>query len=240
MADKIIIHDYPSYKSEITYPKRHTKYTFKKYNQLVNNTELMDIYDKLDKGINYKTNRKIKIKGDTYYKIIANLFMIENIFFKNFEHINQNEYMNETIIIKNKINNENKIIEKYNNVLPHIHNKIDNLKKWNDFIEFEGNKYGMPHIVNNNIHYDNDCFGTMIFSEQIERECKGCRDGIMFNGNYKCNCFLKKIYKCNKCNFMFNDKHNKYCLDVNNNESGNNTTCILFGTTGCLFDSDSD
>lgn len=41
----------------------------------------------------------------------------------------------------------------------------------------------------------------MIVCDTIEKECRGCRDGMPFNGPYNCCCYEYNIYKCNKCNY---------------------------------------
>lgn len=94
------------------------------------------------------------------------------------------------------------MIKKYNVVIDSIIEKIQKLKKWNEFIEFEGKCYGITCKVVNNIHRENDCFREMLFHMEKEYKCKGCRDGIMFNGAYSCSCYAYDINKCSKCRFI--------------------------------------
>ena len=68
-----------------------------------------------------------------------------------------------TIKINNDVDIENDVIKKYNVVIDSIIEKIQKLKKWNEFIEFEGKCYGITCKVVNNIHRENDCFGEMVF-----------------------------------------------------------------------------
>jgi len=158
----------------------------------------------LKNGINYKTNRKIKIGSNTYNKILQNEFSIKNysspycysyIHFEKLNGIDSEIYLQETETIK-------KEIEDYNLQIDNICNEINKIELWNNYIEFEGKKYGIPKIYNN-IHKENDCNGIMDFYKIKEYECKGCRDGMPFNGSYSCNCYNEKIYKCNKCNYEY-------------------------------------
>lgn len=75
--------------------------------------------------------------------------------------------------------------------------KIRKLERWNDFIEFEGKKYGLIHKIKNNIHIENNCLGEMIFTHE--------KNEYTFNDRPFCNYGDKEttysIYKCFKCNY---------------------------------------
>jgi hypothetical protein len=91
--------------------------------------EHFDDYKKWKNGINYITNRKIKIGGKTHTrlkeKIIKDLTKYPAL---------MDEYV-------------------YNEIVDDIIEKIKKLKKWTDFIEFEGKKYGIPaHLYKNYIN----------------------------------------------------------------------------------------
>ena len=74
--------------------------------------------------------------------------------------------------IINEIDVENAIIKDYNKLVDSIIEKIQKLERWNDFIEFEGKKYGLinkikyRHNEKYNVHIENDCFGEMVFTRK--------------------------------------------------------------------------
>lgn len=191
---------YPTKKQEKTYSKRRYDISvFEKLNEMNGNTELQNDYKKWKDGINYKTNRKIKIDGKIHRKL-EEQFMIYTcggVLFDTLNNINADEYLQETKKINNEIDLENDIIKDYNNLVDSIIEKIQKLERWNDFIEFEGKCYGITSKVLNNIHLENDCFGEMIFTHK-ETE-------YTFNDRPFCNYDDKEttfsIYKCSKCNY---------------------------------------
>jgi hypothetical protein len=204
----IIERHYPTKRPEKSYPLRYDNSTFEKLNEM-NTPELQNDYKKWKAGINYKTNRKITI-GGKIHRELKQKFMIKYLFsyvlFEDLISINSHEYLQETEKINNDIDIENGVIKKYNDVVDSIIEKIQKLKRWNEFIEFEGKCYGITTKVLNNIHRENDCFGEMLYHMEKEYECKGCRDGIMFNGAYQCSCYAYDINKCSKCGFI-EEKH---------------------------------
>uniref|UniRef100_A0A6C0JF32 Uncharacterized protein n=1 Tax=viral metagenome TaxID=1070528 RepID=A0A6C0JF32_9ZZZZ len=196
MEDKII-RKYPELRYE---EDRYNKEDFERYEEI---TKRIDNYEKWKIGINYKTNRKIKIGGKTHEQFGYENFYIKRgtsysysyVLFTKLDNINIELYIQETEKLK-------KEIQEYNSQIYEIISKINKLDKWSDFIEFEGKKYGIVGKVLNNIHRENDCNGIMEFYKNEEYECKGCRDGMAFNGSYSCGCSNKEIYKCNKCDYI--------------------------------------
>ena len=193
---------YPSKKLKKTYPNRHNVSVFEKLNQMNADTELQNDYIKWKDGINYNTNRKIKIGGKIHEKL-KQKFMIysyKNILFDTLNNINADEYLQKNKKIIYKIDNENDMIKDYNKLVDSIIEKIQKLEKWNDFIEFEGKCYGITSKVLNNIHIENNCLGEMIFTRK-ETE-------YTFNDRPFCNYDDKEItysiYKCSKC--MYENK----------------------------------
>jgi hypothetical protein len=89
-------------------------------------------------------------------------------------------------------------IKNYNIKVNNVIEKIHKLKKWGDFIEFKGIKYGKPYKISNNIHLENDCFGILVYYKTESHDCDYCREGT----NYECECYDSIIYKCNKCGFL--------------------------------------
>jgi hypothetical protein len=153
--------------------------------------ELQNDYKKWKDGINYKTNRKIKI-GGKIHREVEEKFMISyshnysmghqimsSVLFEDLININADDYLQETKKINNEIDAENIIIKNYNKSVDSIIEKIQKLEKWNDFIEFEGKYYGITSKVLNNIHIENDCLGKMVYHDDKET--------------------IYSIYKCSKC-----------------------------------------
>lgn len=200
---------YPTKKREKTYPERYDNYVFEKLNEMNGDTELQNDYKKWKDGINYKTNRKLKI-GGKIHRELKQKFMISyshnysmghqtrsSVLFEDLSNINADEYLQETKKIYNEIDAENTIIKNYNKSVDSIIEKIQKLEKWNDFIEFEGKKYGLIHKIKNNIHIENNCLGEMIFTYE--------KTEYTFNDRPFCNYDDKEttfsIYKCSKCNY---------------------------------------
>ena len=148
------------------------------------------------KGINYKTNRKISIGGKIHEEL-KKKFIIQYgynyVLFKDLIGIESYKYLQETKQINYDINIENIAIKNYNNLVHEMIEKINGLQKWNDFIEFEGIKYGLPNIYNN-IHYENDCKGNISITKLCIWECRHCRGSTSF---YEpCRCEYKEDIEC--------------------------------------------
>jgi hypothetical protein len=171
---------------------------------MIDDKDLMSNYQKWKLGINYKTNRKIKIDGDTHKKIDCfhkNIFG-DSIYIDDVININQGDYLKETFEMEKDIANKNEEIKRYNDIVKSVIDKIKNLQKWDDFIEFEGKYYGLVNKVRNNIHIENSCNGEMIFIE-TKRE-------FVFRDRPFCYTedtdYEYDVYECRNCNFT----HFKY------------------------------
>lgn len=155
--------------------------------------ELKDDFTKWEAGINYETNRKIKI-GGRLHKNLKEKFLFKEGFIGDLYKIGLEQYLNETEIIKKNIQIENEQIYKYNESVIEIMTVIKKLQDWNDFVIFNDIKYGLPKILDN-IHNENNCKMTVLIFQQ-EYECNKCRNG-WFNS---CNgCGIYDVYKCPKC-----------------------------------------
>ena len=117
---------YPTKKREKTYPERYDNYVFEKLNEMNDDIELQNDYKKWKDGINYKTNRKIKI-GGKIHRELKQKFMISyshnysighqirsSVLFEDLININADDYLQETKKINNEIDAENIIIKNYN------------------------------------------------------------------------------------------------------------------------------
>lgn len=191
----------PTKKPEKSYPSRYSKSAFEKCREMITNTELQDDYNKWKSGINYKTNRKIKVGGKIHTEL-KQKFMIgrpicRSVLFSDLADITECDYLQETECINNEIDIENASIKEYNALVDSVIEKIKKLERWNEFIVFEGKKYGITSKVSNNIHIENDCFGEMIF-DRNETEHR-------FNDRPFCHyadtSITYSICKCCKCGY---------------------------------------
>jgi hypothetical protein len=193
---------YPNKKQKKIYPLRFNNFVFEKFNEMIIDEKLQNDYKKWKNGINYNTNRKITIGGKIHTSL-KQQFMIKygsfkggfkNILFTSLIGIDSIKYICDTEKFKNDIDIENNIIDDYNNNIDDTIKKIQELKKWNDFIEFEGIKYGIKRIYNN-IHRENDCNGEII----EYYKCRSCRGTSSFYE--QCRCEYKENIKCLKCGY---------------------------------------
>ena len=98
---------------------------------------------------------------------------------------------------------KNNFIKKKNSLIKEAQDKIQNLKKWHEYIEFNGEKYGVPTILNN-IHRTDDCNGDMILINSTYEECNKCENGMWSCGR---NCSYRiNYYKCENCGFKTSKK----------------------------------
>lgn len=193
-----IIRIYPNHKQLLSYPFRFTSEHFDKYNEMINNKILQDNYKKWKNGFNYKTNRKVTINGELHYKL-KSIFTIKcdrinSILFDELDNIYFEKYLLETNTIYEDIDDKNKEITMYNNIVNNNIKNINNLDNWDSFINFESIKYGLPSIVNN-IHKENNCLGEIIKDYYESCSCSSCEN---WNG---CNSGGTQYYKCNKCDY---------------------------------------
>jgi hypothetical protein len=213
-----IIRQHPLKKSLYQYPLRYNKEVFDIYNTKISNPNFENDYIKWKSGINYITNRKIKINGKTHNEIKGNFYIsyyhnysntystLQFVFFENLKNINFQKYLNETYIINKKIDDDNVSINEYNLIIDNIIHEINKLNNWFDYIEFEGKKYGMIHKVKDNIHCENNCNGNMIKQRSYDSRCVKCESGMwncgMWNSGSDCS-YIMNIYLCNKCNYEY-------------------------------------
>lgn len=97
----------PSFKAIKEYRKRFNENTFREYEKLIAKPNFRKNYESLIKGINPLTNRKIKINGKTYNKILSNFYVRTthkytngttwfNTIFTELDTIDKDPYLTET------------------------------------------------------------------------------------------------------------------------------------------------
>lgn len=183
---------FPSEKIAFVKPSRFKSSDFNICSQIVNN----DRFKKLESGINYKTGRKIKIHGKTY-KEIRNELCRTNSRIIELKTINRENYLFETKRIYEEIDRKNEEVKNYNIVVRGVIEEIKRLENWNDYVIFNGQKYGISDI-HNNIHRTNDCFGEI----NTTTECEQCRCHACENWWHGCGdrWIHRDIKQCKKCN----------------------------------------
>jgi hypothetical protein len=193
-----VIRNYPNKRNLLKYPLRFNIDVFDKYKEFLNNTDLQNNYNKWKSGINYKTNRKIKIGGEVYNQLKYNFiihFDNREVLFDELNGIDFDNYLLETDNIYKEIDEQNIIINNYNNKINIIIEQINKLEKWCDYIEFEGNNYGIPKVYDN-IHREYDCLGNFIEDYYTNCTCHLCEDWRGCTNPQD-----KQYYKCDKCNY---------------------------------------
>lgn len=85
--------------------------------------------------------------------------------------------------------------EQYKKYISFFKEQVLQLPSWNDYIEFEGEKYGFPYPVHKDIHRFQDCMGTVTTtSEYVVCNCHRCENwGSCGGGGWEYSSF------CNKC-----------------------------------------
>lgn len=203
---------YPKKRKYESYPSRYTSKLFDTFENLLKDTDFINDYKKWKLGINPTTNRKIQIYGELHYKI-SERFRIsykdtnnnnDSIIMDKLENINREKYLADTEKIISNINNENALIKNYNDNVDKVIEQINQINNWDDFIIFEGKKYGYPNFIKNETHIKDNCFGKIIF---IKEKTK-----YYFNDRPFCNYSDGETtylyYICDKCKLKYKEIKN--------------------------------
>jgi len=176
-------------------------------------------FEKWKKCINPYTNKRMK-KHSAKYNEIGQMFKInegidlEAECFIDFKYIEKvlyggiEEYYYNLLLQNKKI--EQHMLERYrkNLLVYNVITKINSLNNWNDYIEFDGVKYGFVDKVKDDKHIENNCFGDMKYIKDYNIDCDFC----LLN-NVNCNHYPHKTYKlyvCEKCNYEHNTQYDRY------------------------------
>jgi hypothetical protein len=160
-------------------------------------------YDTVMAGRNYKTKKPIKIGGATFRKLIRELqcdccktirqyFELECQNFRDIAAIyaqGKEAYLLESVQLKRdceeKQRLENVRVKALNAQVDDVIARIRLLTNWNDFVEFDGVKYGMSPKPG---HDTIDCDGT----PELHQDQWLCWKGL-------CDPITEVFYRCNKC-----------------------------------------
>jgi hypothetical protein len=198
-----IIRTYPEYKQKLYLEERLKEDDFKTFEEMIADVDLMSNYQKWKEGINYKTNRKIKIGGRIHNKI--DYFKYRWLYIDDFIKINKVEYLKEVIEYEKDIAKKNDEIQKYNDIVKSIIDKIISFQKWDDYVEFEGKYYGSVMTVKNDIHIYNYCYGKMKYIETKRDVVIRDRPFCYTEDTY----YEYDVYCCSNCNFINKCNYNK-------------------------------
>lgn len=193
-----IIRTYPLKIKLLDYPKRYSNEIFDKRDKILN--ENRDRYNKFKQNINPDTNRKIK-NNTRLYKKIESEFIINysyhNIYMKDIEYINCEEYNNETKKLNKDIDDKNMIITKGNDIIKTVIEKIKNLENWESYIEYKGEKYGVSKYFNE-IHREKNCMGKIDLKKEYTEIRSNDRPFMSVDKET-----TYYVYECNKCNHKY-------------------------------------
>lgn len=118
------------------------------------------------------------------------------------------DYLHETNLLNKQIDKYNEELLQFNIDVYNWNKKVNkeieiptlNLNSWNDYIEVDGEKYGFPHDIYQDVHRVDDCFGKVSSIEDLY-ECNLCRN---WNG---CDGRCRRInYFCDKCGQIENSR----------------------------------
>jgi hypothetical protein len=183
---------YPILDLEVDYKNRYTHEDFEKHAKI---TKSLGNYEKWKNGINYETNRKIKVGGKTHQNLGYDNFYIKHDLFTKLDGIDVDLYIRETDEIKKKVQERNKEIQERNKEINDTICKINLLENWEEYVTFEENKYGIPNVYNN-IHRENNCLGSFVKDSYDSCNCRTCE-----NWGGCSNPKGTQYYKCVKCGY---------------------------------------
>ena len=140
----------PQTKPCIPFPVRYPALLFGQYKQVVDEAFLIN-HAKWCAGVNYITNRKVKIGGKLHTKL-KGMFMlpymsfmlnIHYVYFKDLEGIDKETYLKETADMYKQIGAENEKIIKYNSEVHAVRRAIKQLYR-DEYVVFDGFTWTNP------------------------------------------------------------------------------------------------
>jgi len=224
---------------------------FYDYNNMMNDYSIKNAYQKWKKCKDPNTNENIQYKSEKYYEI-RERFKIDCVHSnrslykddKNTFYLDDIEpligynreakyYYNQILDMERMEKKKNEILQ-YNIGYTYIRHSQNAMSNWNDFIEFDGVKYGFVDKVKDDKHIENNCFGDMEYISDYEYKCTYCLTNGVDRNNVNCFCKYKpkthyKIYKCNKCNYEYKTENTQYKDAITLNKD-------LYRCMSCIFD----
>ena len=190
MSD-IIRDRYPQKRRE----KDHNRYPESAFDEYEARTTPRDKYEKWKRGVNFLTGQTIPI-GSKAHKELGVHFTVRRyedqhhclIPCTKLDGIDRAAYVEET----RRLDVKHERARAYNTIIDEVIKRINNLDSYDQFVEFEGKKYGLPPILNE-VHRKNNCMGKMI---KISEPC-GCHECEDWNANHD----NIRYEKCDKCGY---------------------------------------
>jgi hypothetical protein len=182
-----IIRSYPVRQENIPYPTRFDRYRLRQ----TLDPKFQADYFKWKSGINPETNRKIGIYGEVH-KRLRNIYDVIDAV--KTQHINIEQYILCTESLNREVDKLNSDILRRNQRIDDLVREIKLLKHWEDFIVFEGQKYGVPCILDK-VHRQDNCMGCMVKSRYESCSCSTCENW------HGCGRGGTQYYVCDTCNF---------------------------------------
>lgn len=194
-----IIRTYPNKIKLLDYPERYSREIFKKRDIILDKHRVR--YDIFKQNINPDTNRKIKKNGRVYKKLKEEFIVQARqsnrhpwpIHLVDIEYINYNDYNIETAKLNKDIDDKNIKIINENDIIKSVIEKIDNLEDWNDYIEYNGKKYGISKYFKG-IHRENNCMGVINLKNKYTKLYSNDRPFMSVERET-----TYYSYECNKC-----------------------------------------
>lgn len=162
-------------------------YDFDEFEKLKKDEEFLKKFNLFEQNIDYRTGEKIIPKSNLWEELKKEFIITLpcdskfNIYFGDIISYENGEYY--------RIDGRITTIKNYNKEANIIGTYIAELKYWEDYVMFDGDKYGIPTIFNS-IHREDNCFGKFIYV------------GEHVSGGF--------VYSCDKCfkEFILFSKHN--------------------------------
>lgn len=189
---------------------RYQQCHFDEYDKIT--PEIRQNYVTLTTGLNPESGRKVHV-GSVLYKKLCVKYKINNELFIYMDNLNKEEYLEETRRLEQKSEDDYITEQQYaeaeytmikSKIDTECENKTNFLRKrildlrWDEFVEFEGKRYGVPRVLGN-IHREKNCKGILkpieIIGDHID-ENMTCENWLLTEEAKTADTYL---WKCNRC-----------------------------------------
>jgi len=207
----------PEKKEILPIPIRYKPYLWKIATELSKKSGYMERITRFEELLDPYKDEILKRNSPKYMKYLKKYSIIfDKIYYVRIYkilHLDLNKYQLETERLLKENEVKNKEIIEYNNQLDNIINKINNLKSWDEFVEFDGQKYGTPAEILDDKHIEDGCNGLIILLGQNMYECFMCmklkekKENIKkikaFKLSNNCKCYTSICKKCTICDKIY-------------------------------------